>query len=345
MFQIEMLPAGCGDALLVSWGKDRRSLKHILVDGGLAGTSKVLAKRLAGLRGGLELLVVTHIDNDHILGILGVLGGKTRVAAKRIWFNGWKHIARFNDRAGVPQGNSLMRLLDGSWAAEWNLGFEGEAVYVPDAGKLPAVELGPGARVTLLSPTADKLGALAREWRKIGIEKLATDRAGRAATVKRLPKYTIEQLAAEPFREDGSAPNGSSIAFILEAGGKRVLFAADAHAPVLLEGLKRFGAGRKVKLDAFKLPHHGSERNLSPDLLRLVDCPRYLVSTDGKQFEHPDDVALARVVTLSPSPTLYFNYATDRNAEWRDPERQRDPRSGFTAVAPERGDGLVVDVK
>ncbi len=47
-------------------------------------------------------------------------------------------------------------------------------------------------------------------------------------------------------------------------------------------------------------------------------CHRWLFSTDGTQFRHPDAVALARVITYSTirKPVLYFNNPIKYNGLW-----------------------------
>ena len=71
MLRIEMLPAGHGDCLWVEWG-DGAQRRRMLVDGGTAGSFPALRARLRALPAGerrLELLVVTHVDADHIAAI------------------------------------------------------------------------------------------------------------------------------------------------------------------------------------------------------------------------------------------------------------------------------------
>ena len=55
--------------------------------------------------------------------------------------------------------------------------------------------------------------------------------------------------------------------------------------------------GRPVAVDAVKLPHHGSQKNVSAKLLTVVSSKQFLISTNGEHFGHPDDVSLARAVT------------------------------------------------
>lgn len=90
----------------------------------------------------------------------------------------------------------------------------------------------------------------------------------------------IDALAAEPFHEDTAEANGSSIAFLAEYGGKRVLFSAEAHPTRLLRSIDQLvGPNSTLALDVCKLSHHGSDHNTSPSLLDRLDCRRFLIST------------------------------------------------------------------
>jgi beta-lactamase superfamily II metal-dependent hydrolase len=137
-----------------------------------------------------------------------------------------------------------------------------------------------------------------------------------------LNKNEVNELAALPFQKDSSPANGSSIAILIEFEGRRVLLTGDAHADVLEETLLRLSdieQGRAVEVDAFKVSHHGSRKTLSPELVRLVNCHSYLISTDGSRHHHPDREAIARIVRLgSHNKTIIFNYRTDENKVWDD---------------------------
>ncbi len=76
-----------------------------------------------------------------------------------------------------------------------------------------------------------------------------------------------------------------------------------------------------MKLDAYKLSHHGSKKNNSSDLLRRVSCSTYLISTDGSYSGHPDAEALARVLVDGGSnPLLIFNASTKFTTRWNGPK-------------------------
>ena len=72
MFRLEMLPARYGDCIWIEYGED--PVRRILIDGGAPGvykrTLKPRLKQLSDEERKFELLVVTHVDYDHIRGVL-----------------------------------------------------------------------------------------------------------------------------------------------------------------------------------------------------------------------------------------------------------------------------------
>jgi hypothetical protein len=102
----------------------------------------------------------------------------------------------------------------------------------------------------------------------------------------------------------------------------------------------------RLKLDLFKLSHHGSKGNLSPELLTLIDCTRFAISTDGTRHNFPDPEAIARILVNDPDreKMLYFNYRQENAALW-----SADPsllaRWNCQIVTPCEGKkGLAIDV-
>src|SRR5947209_5710227 len=93
--------------------------------------------------------------------------------------------------------------------------------------------------------------------------------------------------------------------------GRRVVLAADAHPDRLVASLRplAIAEGGRFRIDALKVPHHGSSHNVSQDLLEVLSCPRYLFLTNGVHFSHPDPIAVARVIKFGgDEPELVFNY-------------------------------------
>jgi hypothetical protein len=200
--------------------------------------------------------------------------------------------------------------------------------------ELPSVTIA-GMTITLVSPSVDRMSTVAGEWPEL-VRREAAELAalndedsspaeGGAESEDEFDDglgfdadagVDPEELVRRPYEPDDSAANGASIAFIAEFGGKRVLFAADAHAEVLEQSLRAFQPDGRIEFDAVKLSHHGSEKNLSPGLLDLISCPTWLISTNGSRHHHPDRRAIARIVTRAGPTFLVFNYDSSMSSEW-----------------------------
>ena len=327
MLRIEMLPAGHGDCLWIEYG-DPKAPRRVLIDGGATGTyARALRERLRGLpqeKRRFELLVVTHIDADHIAGILDLLEDReTGFRAGDIWFNGYRHLPDEKpETLGPVQGERLTDILVKP-GVTWNGQFKKAAVVVPADGELPRAELDGGLILTLLSPTPGKLAELKPVWdkevRKAGLDP-NQPRPGEVESpegFELLGAPDVQALAAEPFSEDTAEANGSSIALLAEFGGRRLLLTGDAHPGVLTASIKRLAGGKRLAVDACKLPHHGSKANVSPKFVQALDCRKWLFSSSGAHFKHPDRQAVARVITWGGAqPELSFNYRTKYNDLW-----------------------------
>ena len=64
VFRLHVLPAGIGDALVLDYGT-ADVLSRVVIDGGVGKTAGPLADFL-GPTPKIEMLMITHIDNDHI---------------------------------------------------------------------------------------------------------------------------------------------------------------------------------------------------------------------------------------------------------------------------------------
>jgi hypothetical protein len=331
MFRIDVLPAQRGDCLWITYGPEG-SPHHVLVDAGPQETISTvvpeLEQRIARLRDAderVELLVVSHIDADHIQGVVSLLSVPSRVNHfGDIWFNGWKHHQPWTEEfLGGPDAERLTRLLG---SARWNDAFDGGPVAVPSEGPLPEpVPLPGGLEITLLGPTEGALAALApsyaKECAKAGITpgkgasiaKASWRRDGSVFLGRQAPptRFDPDSLALTRTTSDPSKANGASITLIAKYGNRRVLLLADAPARSTAAALARLGAGPH-EFDAVKVSHHGSRNNTSNALLSLVRSRKWLISTNGAVFGHPDLECLGRIVASQPrKPTFYLNYAAE----------------------------------
>jgi beta-lactamase superfamily II metal-dependent hydrolase len=331
--RIEMLPAEHGDCLLVHYGPagDRARL---LVDGGPATAYRAIREQLDASLGSdrsIDLFVVTHVDTDHVEGALMLLADNALgLDFGDIWFNSYEHLRadRIDAERGGVQGEYLASLLDGK---SWNRATDGESIRVWDGGE-PMMLAGPDGtdeRFTIISPTSETARRMATKWKE------ACDEAGiPLGDVQRVldrlehdPRYDLDRGVSEPratLGADRTAPNGSSIAMLFETGAQRILLTGDAHARVLEQGLRKVSLAHDespLRVDAFKLSHHGSRGNITAGLLELVDCELFLVSTDGSHFGHPHDDTIELIAAKKPGATVCFNYRTEHTEPWADDTR------------------------
>jgi beta-lactamase superfamily II metal-dependent hydrolase len=301
--KLTALPAACGDCLVVEYRSDS-GVHRMLIDGGLNSKFEIglgaYLSASADQPSEFDVVVVTHVDRDHIDGVIRALDGG-HIEPADIWFNGRDEIgALLNGRTrGVRQGDALTKLIP---ADKRNRVVEGEAIHVTDAGPV-TFELAGGAQCTLLSPTLDRLERLLDRWPE---------------PTRSLEDSTEQLLEAldDPvsrgigeFGGDSSVANGSSIAFLLEIGATSLLLTGDVFAKDLTGAIEKLldeRGGDRLEVDLFKLSHHGSRQNMTDDLLELIDPRAVLVCTDGSKFRHPDVDALEKVREHYPDVPIHF---------------------------------------
>lgn len=312
---IKALPAANGDSIIIKFG-EKNNFKNIVIDGGRGlGCYRDLNIFLKGLEKGkdyIELIIVTHIDDDHINGILKIVqdGSISKDIVKDVWFNSGTLISGiFNDGEvdtsrviplellgttdmSVKQGISLETHLEtlGIWSKR--------IIKSIDSYNCS------GAVIKVLSPNLKALSELNNKW-EYEVNK-NTDMAS-------ISDYSIsiEDLINKKFVEDTSIPNMSSIGLIFEYDDKCIMMFGDAHPSIIVESLKLMGysSNNKIKVDILKVSHHGSKFNTSDELLELIECKEFIISTDGSQHGLPHKECLARILKHSGKGTkFYFNY-------------------------------------
>ena len=186
MFRIEMLPAAHGDCLWIEYGTGNE-VHRILIDGGPAHTYFALRERILHLPYDdrhFDLLVITHIDADHIEGVVRLLQDAEVLGCTfdRIWFNGREQLDKVPDSAVQPLGalqGEMLGLLIADYEARtrtevWNADLPNRLAAIDRAtNSLPVVNLPGDSRLTLLSPDYERLLELKDHWveelRKAGV--------------------------------------------------------------------------------------------------------------------------------------------------------------------------------
>lgn len=359
-FRIEMLPARYGDCLWIEYGTGE-DVYRLLIDGGPVSTFESIAKRLDAVPMGersFELIVLTHVDADHVEGLVRLFAETPLpFAVDKVWFNGWRQMKKAHGLLGAMQGEFLSALLVRRAPRSWSQ--DAPPWVVPADGQLPTYSLPGGMKLTLLSPNPAKLDKMAAAWKsviqKAGISPGDLEAAWKALAQQKkfLPKKgllgaapNLDALLKKQFLKDQAIPNGSSIAFLAEYEGKSALLLADAHPDLIASSVQRLCKQRGVDqlpVNAVKVAHHGSKHNTSVALLKLLQSPWYLISTNGDQFQHPDKECIARIVKFGGPKCFYFNYNSKYTKPWLSKDTCK--RFGYEAVVrPEDAISLQVEL-
>jgi beta-lactamase superfamily II metal-dependent hydrolase len=352
MFRLTMFPADDGDCLLLTYGHSA-PYRHIVIDGGRGSAYPFLRKRLLEIKEAgeeVELLVLTHIDADHIEGILKLAKDPDLpLTPLRTWYNGYAQMEQI-EPFGERQGDEYSALLD---ELEWPLNEEVHGGVI-STDTLPKLIDMAGLKLTIVSPDTERLRVMRARW---SAWRTAQAAAAEAREIKRqqglqamgrkpMPAVLDVDTLAAPTPKDPEPPNGSSIAFIAEWDGKRVLLTGDAHPDVLAKALAPLAQaeGGRVHIDLLKVSHHGSHGNTTQELVQLLDCSRFAISTSGNRHGHPDPQAIARLLKFSPGgeKTLYFNYRSERTTPWAD--KILEAQHNYRVVFPDAEGVVCIDI-
>jgi hypothetical protein len=349
LFTLEALKAAYGDALLLHFG-DPKAPSLAVIDGGPRGVyPSVLKPRLRQLmedkrrlRDGqlpIRLLMVSHIDDDHVNGLLAManeladMPGKTPYQIESLWHNSFddilgnqgqelaasvepfvknilttgtmpattplKHPHTALVLASVKQGRDLR---NAATRLGWDVNqeFGTKLIRLPQEG-VRTVPIADGMTFTPLGPRETNVEALQAAWDQ------EIQRMGVAVDAARAAEFA-----------DTSVFNLSSLIVLAEMSGtdgtpRRMLLTGDARGDHIIEGLRVAGLMEHgtCHVDLLKLPHHGSDRNVEQAFFETVTADHYVISSNGDRFDNPDQQTLAWLAAARKGRghfTLYLTY-------------------------------------
>lgn len=197
-FQVTMFEAGNGDSFLISC--QGQNITNILVDFGYSNTYKKHVERhlinMAAKKEKIDLIIVTHIDQDHISGGIrffeenGNANDPKIIGVGEVWHNSYRHLemaetdkvltekerkyiannsivieqnreGNTTDTSG-KQGSRLAANLH-SYEYKWNSSFGGQAISYKGQD---AISLNDEVKITVLSPTMKDLERLKKIWKR-----------------------------------------------------------------------------------------------------------------------------------------------------------------------------------
>ncbi|MCH8899623.1 MAG: hypothetical protein IH942_03890 [Acidobacteria bacterium] len=339
MVRVEALRAKQGDCLLLLYG-DPSQPRVSLIDGGPRGVWRdALQPRLAQLRTeraperlAIDLMMVSHIDDDHIDGLIQLTGllkeqrdsDDSFLDVDVLWHNSFDDLFGETDATvaaaggpgkepGFSDGGSFaatsvnqgQTLRDNAAALALNVNgpFDGLVRAGVDQS---VVKLPDGLTITVLGPEEKQLRELHEAWDKQLMKE--HKKFGPAAYL------------------DDSFSNLASIVALIQVEGHTLLLTGDARGDDIIRNARAagvLGTNDRLPLDLLKLPHHGSDRNVDVDFFETFPADHYVISGDGSHgnpevetfrmlFAARGDDAEHFTIHLTYDPASYKPYSRRR---------------------------------
>lgn len=325
--KIKFLKANNGDSILISFSDEMDIKRNILIDGGMPQTYYNSGENIYGelyhtienikkIGEKIDLLIITHIDEDHIGGILNwfALDEDAYKLIDKVWFNSGKAIAKHfaentNEDLDLPLNifaTNFTSVKQGKLFEEYIKDHVSWNEKIIKSKKQCSQN---GIKIQILSPNDTKLKGLLKEYKR-PINKYFTASSGNDWGTSIIDFIEEEKDPLFRLEKDNSPSNGSSIAFLLTFNKKKFLFLGDSHPEIIIESLKDLGATKEdpIEVEFVKVSHHGSCKNTNKELLEIIKTNNYMISTSSQMHNHPDKRTLARIIDRNPNVTIYFNY-------------------------------------
>lgn len=316
MTSIKILKAGQGDSLLIRFLGNDSKYKNILIDG---GNSKVeyknhLKKEILQIqenKESIDLLIITHTDQDHIKGVQYLLNDEeiNNKIIKQIWFNSF-------DSSFSPDNNDISYIESckiQNLISEYDIPRDNNIVVSDDLCPIDFF----GAHITILSPKKEDLKKLI-EQNDLDIASSGNDYT---LSINELIERNSTIFIDKKEDLDISLENRVSIAFLFELKEKSFLFLGDANSDIIelsIEKLNKLRAVEFIVLDFIKLSHHASQKSLSFRMLELMTTQNYIISANRNKSNLPNKLTFAKILkseTFGSKVNFIFNYSDDEVEE------------------------------
>jgi hypothetical protein len=323
LLKLIVVQAEYGDCLMLQ-SSDGNDSTSILIDGGPSQTyEKNLKPTLDIILPGkkLDLVILSHIDNDHVLGLLDLFEAIKRekesstkevLKISGLWHNSFSDLIRSNSDT-----NKLMRKLFSS-KQFFAIDNEIKITELPALGALKGISEGRDLSIlakNIIIPINSQFGG----------DPIVTEENNKVIKLQNLKFYILgpSQKNLEKLRKiwdswvrshtqvgvtpkdyealqilDASITNLSSIMFMVESEGKKLLFTGDGLGRDVLEVLsekKMLNSEGRLHVDILKVPHHGSERNVSVQFFDTITADMYIISANGRD-DNPSFLTLKWII-------------------------------------------------
>jgi len=270
-----------GDCIWLRFGDKEKA--NILIDSGpgmFANGFRQIIDEIKERNEEINLLILTHIDNDHILGFKNYVAKNDCKVIRKIWLNG-----EGTSAYGV---NQLL--------SPRNVGQLVEQIKEKDIELISPIYEGYEERINgcNLKVITPKKEAVLEAAKLVDKFKLNSSNSF---------TKTLEMLYLEDkYEEENTPTNKASISFIFQYKNKKIAFLGDAVATDVIEGVNNYFSD--CKMDLVKIAHHGSKYNTNCELIKKLGATKFIISKKSKV----DKEIIARIVNSCEKAKIYCNY-------------------------------------
>lgn len=367
-FSLDVLRAHKGDCLMLHYGA-KNDAHLMLIDGGPGDTYvPQLKPRLEAVHAArkieeseplpVDVVMVSHIDDDHINGILQLTKEQRsntpdlRLDVTSLWYNS------FDDLLGTKPGQltagtvtaSILAGVDPAGFADLDAEDEDEHQTIEVLSSVPqgrtlrddakALKWKPNDKfkgllimaaaaakpVTMDGLTVTVIGPMQKELQDLQDEHDKWVKANQDK-IKDAPEAMLAAFV------DASVPNLSSIVVLVECADKKILLTGDARGDKIMAGLDLVGKPGPLHVDILKVPHHGSSNNMETSFFARITADHYVFSGDGKHG-NPERETLEMLLDARGDDedyTIHLTYEvkdidTKRKQDWEEQQAKEVKR-------------------
>lgn len=305
-----------GDAILIELFDEIDNPFVILIDGGYKETGEKICQYIKDEYDNpiIHLMVNTHPDIDHTSGLKVILENDEievkQIVMNRPWKDAGLKPEHFKD--GRITKNSLAERLRDEFAMADDIEDVAKEKKIPLDGAFQGYNLVPDV-LTVLAPTKNS-------YRNF----LLASGKSPDAYVDELNKksYKKVELEEETYNGNGiikwfdeeetSEVNQTSLVLSLKIGKEHFLLTGDAGKATLTNALDFYenlhGSYSSRDFTVVQLPHHGSRKNINPDILNKLSPKSYIISCppDGLKDGHPSKRLINKILELKQDSKIFI---------------------------------------
>ena len=305
-----------GDAILIELFDETDNPFIILIDGGYKETGEKICQYIINkyYNPVIHLMVNTHPDIDHTSGLKAILGND-KIEVKQIVMNRpWKDAGlkpeHFKD--GRITRNSLAERLRDEFAM---------ADDIEDIAKKKNIPLGRAFQgYNLISNVLTVLAPNQTSYKKFLLASGKTpdsfvDELNKKSYKKvelEEEKYNENETIKWFEKEDTSEVNQTSLVLSLKIGKAHFLLTGDAGKATLISALNFYEklsySNSITDFTVVQLPHHGSRKNINPDILNKLSPKSYIISCppNGIKDGHPSRRLINKILELKRDSRIFI---------------------------------------